>query len=166
MTILQRFRKEDFYEIKEVCFRSAGRFLMFNCSLCVFAEGVDSVNSDVGNRTVEQMGDGLSLSIADNDTDSEETRQDYYVYLGTESWSFIKQGNNVISFNPKITNYSDSPNAIWIKYVNSSGSTIGNPVLVAAGSTATYATIPYNAGTYKIYAKAYQTEGSYHFKFS
>ena len=30
-------------------------FLMFNCSLCVFAEGVDSVNSDVGNRTVEQM---------------------------------------------------------------------------------------------------------------
>lgn len=141
-------------------------FLMFNCSLCVFAEGVDSVNSDVGNRTVEQMGDGLSLSTADNDTDSEETRQDYYVYLGTESWSFIKQGNNVISFNPKITNYSDSPNAIWIKYVNSSGSTIGNPVLVAAGSTATYATIPYNAGTYTIYAKAYQTEGSYHFKFS
>ncbi len=86
---------------------------------------------------------------------------DHKCYLSTNGWSNVVNDNNWLNAKLKVTNESTNSGDIYVRVMNDDSKVIVEKTLVSLGDTVTLKKIDYNAGKYRLQAKAKDAAGNY-----
>lgn len=83
-------------------------------------------------------------------------------YVVVNYYTNVTSSNNFFDDRPTVTNHASNPGALTVRIINEKGAVVGEPKLVAPGTSVKLDTIPWNSGTYTLQARATSRIGTYY----